>query len=119
MLVSSRELFRIPEDPVVSSRELVLLLRRLVLLWDLLCCEDLEESCRREEDLVLVEEEFSALNWEMSAAALSLLLSGLSLDWSWPGPGPALRGRRSSSDLGPELRPEVRHTTGSSGWGLC
>ena len=106
MMFSSRELLRIPDDPVVSSLELVLLLRRLVRLWDLLCCDDLEESCRREDDLVVVEDEFSALNWEMSAAALSLLLSGRGL-WSGPGPGPALRGRRSSSDL--------RRTTESSG----
>ena len=105
MLFSSRELLRIPEDPVVSSRELVLLLRRLVLLWDLLCCDDLEESCRMEEDLVVLLE-LSARNWEMSAAALSLLLSGRGL-CSAPGPGPALRGRLSSSDL--------RRTTESSG----
>ena len=107
MLFSSRELLRIPEDPVVSSRELVLLLSRLVLLWDLLCCDDLEESCRMEEDLVVVVVlELSARNWEMSAAALSLLLSGRGL-CSAPGPGPALRGRLSSSDL--------RRTTESSG----
>ena len=105
MLFSSRELLRIPEEPVVSSRELVLLLSRLVLLWDLLCCDDLEESCRMEEDLVVVLE-LSARNWEMSAAALSLLLSGRGL-CSAPGPGPALRGRLSSSDL--------RRTTESSG----
>ena len=92
MMFSSRELFRIPDDPVVSSLELVLLLSRLVLLWDLLCCDDLEESCRMEDDLVVVAVEFSPLNCEMSAAALSLLFSGQALC-----SGPALSGRLSSS----------------------
>ena len=54
---------------MVSSRELVLLLRRLVLLWDLLCCDDLEESCRMEDDLVVVDVvvavEFSPRNCEI------------------------------------------------------
>ena len=107
MMFSSRELLRIPEDPVVSSLELVLLLSRLVRLWDLLCWDDLEESCRMEDDLVVVVvvvvEEVSALNCEMSAAALSLLLSGQAL-----GSGPALRGRLASSS-------SLTRTTASSG----
>lgn len=98
---------RIPDDPVVSSLELVLLLSRLVRLWDLLCWDDLEESCRMEDDLVVVVvvvvEEVSALNCEMSAAALSLLLSGQAL-----GSGPALRGRLASSS-------SLTRTTASSG----
>ena len=110
MLFSSRELLRIPEEPVVSSRELVLLLSRLVLLWDLLCCDDLEESCRMEDDLVVVVVEvvveFSVLNCEMSAAALSLLFSGQALC-----SGPALRGRLSSSSSSCDLT----RTTASSG----
>ena len=107
MMFSSRELLRIPEDPVVSSLELVLLLRRLILLWDLLCCDDLEESCRMDDDLVVVEVvEFSARNWEMSAAALSLLFSGQALC-----SGPALRGRLSSSSCCCDLT----RTTASSG----
>ena len=107
MMFSSRELLRIPDDPVVSSLELVLLLSRLVRLWDLLCWDDLEESCRMEDDLVVVVvvvvEEVSALNCEMSAAALSLLLSGQAL-----GSGPALRGRLASSS-------SLTRTTASSG----
>ena len=108
MMFSSRELLRIPDDPVVSSLELVLLLSRLVLLWDLLCCDDLEESCRMEDDLVVVDVvvavEFSALNCEMSAAALSLLFSGQALC-----SGPALSGRLSSSSW------DLTRTTASSG----
>ena len=107
MMFSSRELFRIPDDPVVSSLELVLLLRRLVLLWDLLCCDDLDESCRMDEDLVavVVAVEFSPRNCEMSAAALSLLFSGQALC-----SGPALRGRLSSSSSC-----DLTRTTASSG----
>ena len=101
-MFSSRELLRIPDDPVVSSLELVLLLSRLVRLWDLLCWDDLEESCRMEDDLVVAALEFSARNWEMSAAALNLLLAGQALC-----SGPALSGRLSSSDL--------TRTTASSG----
>ena len=60
-----------------------------------------------EDDLVVVVvvvvEEVSALNCEMSAAALSLLLSGQAL-----GSGPALRGRLASSS-------SLTRTTASSG----